>query len=157
MQRVIQQATLKELPKVAEAFAPPPYNKPLSLFEEYFEEQQKEAREIYLALLDGKVIGYATIVWESPYPPFSEARIPEVKDLNVLVEHRCRGCGTDLIKHLEKRALVRGYKVIGIGVGVTLDYGAAQSLYRSLGYVPDGRGIYPDEWGGATYFTKSLS
>lgn len=31
--------------------------------------------------------------------------------------------------------------MIGIGVGLYADYGAAQRLYPKLGYRPDGRGI----------------
>lgn len=32
-------------------------------------------------------------------------------------------------------------KIAGIGVGLFSDYGAAQRMYVSRGYVPDGRGI----------------
>lgn len=31
--------------------------------------------------------------------------------------------------------------MVGIGVGLYADYGAAQRLYTSLGYAPDGRGV----------------
>ena len=33
-------------------------------------------------------------------------------------------------------------RVIGIGVGLTPDYAAAQHLYPKLGYVPDGLGTH---------------
>ena len=36
----------------------------------------------------------------------------------------------------------RDYETIGLGVGMTEDYGNAQRLYIHLGYVPDGRGLH---------------
>ncbi|GGO01215.1 hypothetical protein GCM10010969_23270 [Saccharibacillus kuerlensis] len=32
--------------------------------------------------------------------------------------------------------------VVGIGVGLFADYGAAQVLYARRGYIPDGKGVY---------------
>ena len=46
--------------------------------------------------------------------------------------------------------------LIGIGVGVTLDYAIAQRLYPKLGYMSDGAGVQPDEWGGCLYSSKQL-
>ena len=34
--------------------------------------------------------------------------------------------------------------VVGIGVGLYRDYGAAQRMYIKRGYIPDGRGVYYD-------------
>ena len=39
---------------------------------------------------------------------------------------------------------IRGLNVIGLGVGLFMDYGAAQRLYFRLGYQPDGRGLIFD-------------
>lgn len=43
------------------------------------------------------------------------------------------------------------YNTVGIGVGLTKDYGTAQRLYIKRGYLPDGRGISQNEiqlkWG----------
>ena len=36
----------------------------------------------------------------------------------------------------------RGYTNIGLGVGMTADYGDAQRLYVRLGYIPDGQGLH---------------
>ena len=44
-----------------------------------------------------------------------------------------------------ERVAARYSSVVGIGVGVTADYGVAQRLYALRGYVPDGRGlVYAD-------------
>jgi len=41
----------------------------------------------------------------------------------------------------EKRISERS-KIIGIGVGLYPDYGAAQRMYVLRGYVPDGKGLF---------------
>ena len=139
------------------AFGSIPYNKRASLFQQYAVEQEQGLREVFTTILDGKVIAYGTLVWLSPYEPFLKQLIPEIKDLNVVVAYRRQGYATQLIRHFELMVQARGYSVIGIGVGVTPDYNAARSLYLSLGYVFDGAGIIPDEWGGAEYLTKKIT
>ena len=81
-----------------------------------------------------------TVVWESDYPPFRDAGIPEIVDFNVLIKHQRLGIGTALLDEAERRIAVRS-PVAGIGVGLTADYGAAQVLYVRRGYIPDGRGM----------------
>lgn len=51
------------------------------------------------------------------------------------------GLGSQLISWLENLAKEKGYKEIGIGVGLYADYGSAQRLYVRLGYTPDGHRI----------------
>jgi hypothetical protein len=57
---------------------------------------------------------------------------------------------------------------VGIGVGMTADYGSAQRMYAKRGYIPDGRGLTSDDrflrWGDMVcvddglilWFTKRL-
>lgn len=59
--------------------------------------------------------------------------------------------------------------IVGVGVGMTQDYGMAQRLYSRRGYIPDGRGLMthdqPVVYGErilvddalALYFTKRLN
>jgi hypothetical protein len=47
-----------------------------------------------------------------------------------------------MIGACEARARAAGHPVMGIGVGLYADYGAAQRLYVRLGYRPDGRGVW---------------
>ncbi|MBS3904957.1 MAG: hypothetical protein KGZ39_06495 [Simkania sp.] len=67
---MIQLLTKETLHKLFQAFSGSPYNKPLALFEQYFHEQQQGHREVYLSILQGSIIGYITLVWDSPYPAF---------------------------------------------------------------------------------------
>ena len=87
-------------------------------------------------------VGYVTLLWRSHYPPFAEAKIPEISDMVVAEGWRRRGIGEALIGACERRAAAAGYRTMGIGVGLYADYGAAQRLYARLGYRPDGRGVY---------------
>lgn len=142
---------------LAHVFAPSPYNKPWSIFELYLLEQEQGMREVFVKKVNDAIVGYGSVVWHSPYAPFVEQNIPEIKDVNVLVGYRRLGYGKALIQYAQELVCNAGYPVIGIGVGVTPDYAAARSLYLSLGYTLDDRGVCPDEWGGAEYLTKKLS
>ena len=73
--------------------------------------------------------------------PFKKAGIPEISDLNVLPKYRKQGFGTQLVSMLEGFTRSKGYERIGIGVGMTADYGAAQRLYFQLNYRPNRLGL----------------
>ena len=85
--------------------------------------------------------GYVTVVWESKYPPFLAAGIPEVVDFNVLLKFRRRGIGT-LLMDAAEASIARHCRTAGIGVGLTADYGPAHVLYCKRGYLPDGLGLF---------------
>jgi len=114
--------------------------KPITLFNEYLEEQTKKERLVWLAKYNDEYVGYITLVWNSRYNPFFDKNIPEIKDLNVVREYQKRGIGTALLLTAEKEAFKRS-PTVGLGVGLYEDYGNAQRLYFNLGYCPDGNGI----------------
>lgn len=118
------------------------WNKPKSIYEAYFQEQLDGIRTIILAKANNKFCGYVTIKWQSDYDSFAQQNIPEISDLNVLPNYRNHGIGTALINACEVMAKERGYADIGLGVGMTVDYGDAQRLYIHLGYVPDSQGLH---------------
>lgn len=125
---------------VAAAFAAQGWHKPQAQYVRYLEESDQGRRVVLLAERGGEFAGYVTIVWESDYPPFKAAGIPEIVDFNVLIKYQRRGVGTILLDEAERRIAERSV-VAGIGVGLTADYGAAQVLYVKRGYIPDGRGL----------------
>ena len=131
-------------------------NKNREQYERYFEENQKGERITLIAAVSEKVVGYANILWTSGYEPFRQNGIPEINDLNVIEEFQDRGIGRALIQEAERLAAEAGKSIIGIGVGLTPDYSAAQHLYPKLGYVPDERGVRMTRYGGVTYLTKRL-
>ena len=133
-----------DVPLIAAAFAHLGWNKPAAQYERYLAEQQTGIRDTLTAWQNARFAGYLTIVWQSDYPPFRDARIPEIRDFNVLPQFRRQGIGTALMDAAESRISERS-PIIGIGVGMTQDYGAAQRMYVQRGYVPDGRGLMYQE------------
>lgn len=129
-----------DVASVAAAFAAQGWYKPQEQYMRYLEESDQGQRVVLLAERGGEFAGYVTVVWESDYPPFLAAGIPEIVDFNVLIKFQRQGVGTALLDEAERRIAERS-EVGGIGVGVTADYGAAQVLYVRRGYIPDGRGM----------------
>lgn len=157
----------EDIQSITSAFAELGWNKPASQYEEYLADQEAERRDVLVATINGNFAGYLTIVWKSSYAPFQKSKIPEIVDFNVLPKFRRLGIGTQLMDEAEQRIMKRS-PWVGIGVGLTSDYGAAQILYVKRGYIPNGRGI---SWSGSTcsyddqvtiddslvlYFTKGL-
>ena len=131
----------KDIPEIAKAFQGLGWNKPTSQYERYLMEQEMEARDVYVAFVKGKFVGYLTICWTSSYEPFRKEKIPEIVDFNVLPQFRRLRIGTQLMDKAESE-IAKVSPIAGIGVGMTPDYGAAQRLYVLRGYVPDGRGLW---------------
>jgi GNAT superfamily N-acetyltransferase len=139
-----------DLQTIAAAFAATGGNSPAGQCERYLDEQRRGERDVLVAFLEDAFAGYLTVVWRSGYIPFREAGIPEIVDFNVVPGLRRRGIGPRLMEAAER--LIAGRSaVVGIGVGLDPDYGAAQRLYVKRGYVPDGRGLTaggrPVRWG----------
>lgn len=125
---------------IVSAFAESNWIKPRSTFEKYLQEQKNGERIIWLAFLDHDFAGYGTLKWKSLYQPFARAHIPEIMDLNILPSWRNRGIASHLLDTAEQEAQTKS-SIIGIGVGLYSDYGAAQRLYIKRGYIPYGRGL----------------
>ncbi len=140
--------------RLAAAFAD--MNKTRAQYERYWQENADDRRLTLVALLDGIVVGYTNVIWESDYETFRKQGIPEIHDMNTATSRRRNDIGTRMLKAAEQLVQRTGRSVIGIGVGVTPNYAIAQRLYPKQGYVPDGTGVHPDEWGGCMYFTKEL-
>ncbi len=145
MNLVIRPLEARDVAPIAAAFAALGWDKPASQYERYLQDQKAGRRVVPAAFVDDAFAGYLTVVWESGYPPFREANIPEIQDLNVLPPLRRKGVGTRLMDAAERRIAARGFPIVGIGVGMTPDYGAAQRLYVQRGYVPDGRGLMSED------------
>lgn len=128
--------------EIVSAFKNIGWDKPKSIYETYIKEANQNLRSIFIAKLNGQFCGYVTIKWKSDYQPFSLNDLPEISDLNVLPYFRKKGIGTTLIQKCENIVKERGFTKVGLGVGMTSDYGNAQRLYVQLGYVPDGNGLH---------------
>ena len=137
---VIRALGPQDPPVFEAAFAAIGWHKQASRYERYLTEQADGTRDILVAELEGVFAGYGTVLWQATYPPFRDASIPEIQDLNVLTHLRRRGVASKLLDEAESRIAVRG-DTAGIGFGMTENYGAAQRMYVLRGYVPDARGL----------------
>lgn len=154
MSYTIRKMTRGDIDAIAETFRS--WNKTREQYERYFEENRRGERVTLVAVSGDEVVGYTNVLWESGYEPFRSGGVPEINDLNVVGEHQNRGVGRSLIREAERVIAATGKEVAGIGVGQTPDYAAARHLYPQLGYVPDGRGVRPTEYGDTAYLTKGL-
>lgn len=125
---------------ISAAFCGLGWDKPRSQYENYFSEQREGARTVLVAFAGTDFAGYVTINWRPGYQPFRADGVPEIQDFNVLPCFRRQGIGSRLMEEAEQKVSERS-SVVGIGVGVSPDYGAAQRLYVLRGYVPDGKGL----------------
>jgi len=125
---------------ISDAFAQQGWNKPTEQYQRYLRFQKEGSRDVIIAKLNNTFAGYLTIQWTSNYPPFKEKNIPEVVDFNVLKKYQRKGIGNALMQEAEDR-IKKVSAVVGIGFGVTKDYGAAQILYIKRNYIPDGNGL----------------
>lgn len=112
--------------------------------EGYFEQCMGEGVAIFIASVEGSDVGFGLLNWNPRYSLYKKLKIAEIQDLNVLPDARRKGVATAIIKWCEGLARARGHEMIGIGVGLTRDYGPAQILYTKMGYVPDGFGVTHD-------------
>ncbi len=133
----------EDIPTIAAAFHALGWDKPALQYEAYFEEQERGERPVLVAFWEEEFVGYLTVMWQSHYLSFREAGIPEIVDFNVLPPFRGKGIGNSLMERAEEIVAERT-ACIGIGVGMTADYGAAQRIYVRRGYLPDGRGLTYD-------------
>lgn len=131
-----------DIDEITKAFEKIGWHKPKQIYEKYLEEQLKNERVIIVAKKEEVFCGYATLKWKSQYLYFNDNNLPEIMDLNVLPDYRNQGIGTELIRYCENVAQEHKVDTVGIGVGLTADYGNAQRLYIQLGFIPDGRGLH---------------
>jgi ribosomal protein S18 acetylase RimI-like enzyme len=99
-------------------------------------------------------VAFGVLNFNPKYNLYQKLDIPEIQDLNVIPDARQQGVATQMVTAFENIARDQGYEQMGISVGLTKDYGAAQRLYVKLGYMPDGYGVTYDREGvtaGASY------
>lgn len=124
-----------------QGFAAQGWDKPFSQFERYFEEQREGVKKVLVAVLQGEVAGYTTLLPQAPAGPFAGMGWPEVCDFNVLEKFQRRGIGSRILAVAEDLASQTS-GTICLGVGLHSGYGAAQRLYVKRGYMFDGSGLW---------------
>ena len=87
-----------------QGFAAQGWDKPFSQFERYFEEQREGVKKVLVAVLQGEVAGYTTLLPQAPAGPFAGMGWPEVCDFNVLEKFQRRGIGSRILAVAEDLA-----------------------------------------------------
>ena len=106
----------------------------------YFLEQECGEKEVLVAEVEGALAGYITILPNAKQGPFA-GMAPELSDFNVFEPFQNQGIGNLLLEEAEKRVRLISDKVT-LGVGLHSGYGPAQRLYIKRGYIPDGTGVW---------------
>ena len=143
---IIRKATEDDVGKLYQIARELKAKNEIHYFERCLVEQNAKKREIFIAEFSGEPAGYVQLIWSPIYPPFKKLDIPEIQDLNVVPDMRCKGIGSMLVDHCEEVVKNAGKEEVGIGFGLNSNFGAAHRLYIKKGYIPDGLGVsYDDE------------
>lgn len=141
----IREAALTDIPLLWEMIHHLGAAKDSGYFEYVLERQGKGDLTLWIAEEGGGApVGYGILNWQPKYPLYRKLDIPEVQDLNVLPAYRRQGYASEIIRHCEDLARVRGKTQMGLAVSVHGRFGPAQRLYFKLGYEPDGTGVTYD-------------
>jgi GNAT superfamily N-acetyltransferase len=141
---IVQQAQDEQVLRLEKLAAAMQGEKAIDYFPRCLQEQAAGNRVLFLATLDGQDAGYGMLNWQPQYSLYRRLGIPEIQDLNVIPDMRCKGVASAIIAQCEQTARDRGAEHIGISFGLHGGYGAAQRLYIRLGYMPDGNGVTYD-------------
>ena len=86
---------------LARAFAAQGWHKPEEQYRRYFAEQQAGLRQVLVALWQGELAGYLTLLPQAGAGPFAGKPWPEIADFNVLGKFQRRGIGSKLMDAAE--------------------------------------------------------
>lgn len=125
--------------ELSKGFEQQGWNKPVSQFERYLNEQNNQERQVFVAEFEDNVAGYVTLLPKTLAGPFQG--LPEVADFNVLIKYRENGIGSKLLDIVEDE-VKKVSDTVTLGVGMHYGYGPAQRMYVKRGYIPDGSGVW---------------
>ena len=113
----------------------------LEVYENYYKEQGDGKRKVFVAVCEGEVCGYCTLVLNPEEGPWVGKGYPEIVDLSVFRHRQNQGIGNKLLDVIEQEA-AKISDTVFLAVGLHSGYGAAQRIYPKRGYIPDGSGVW---------------
>jgi GNAT superfamily N-acetyltransferase len=112
--------------------------------------RQQTGRVTYLVAWEGeRPVGHVLIRWDGPHLESMHSALPacpELEDYYVDPGYQGRRIGLRLIETAEQEALARGYRHMGLAVGLTPDYDRARAIYLRRGYRGVGFAPYYEGW-----------
>jgi ribosomal protein S18 acetylase RimI-like enzyme len=112
-----------------------------------FQEQESGAGDYLVAWIGDEAVGHTLIRWNGSMVGFLNDRgvtDPWVEGLAVKRGLWSRGIGTAVMLAAERATRERGFRVIGLAVGVENE--RARALYERLGYRETGLGVFDVTW-----------
>jgi GNAT superfamily N-acetyltransferase len=110
--------------------------------------RQRRGAVAYLIAWEGQVpIGHMLIHWTGLQNEPITAQLDscaEIEDFVIRQDLRSRGIGRRMLAFAEDLARQRGFRQLGLGVG--LGNPRARALYDAVGYHDSGLGVYPVRW-----------
>lgn len=113
----------------------------LETYENYYREQTRGQRLVFIAEYQGAVAGICTLVLHPTDGPWGGQKYPEIQDLCVFFHVHQKGIGSRLLDAAEAEAAKRA-DMVYLAVGVHSGYGPAQRMYVKRGYNFDGSGVW---------------
>lgn len=114
---------------------------PMDYIKKCWKENETGERATLVAYFDQQFAGWLHLLSKSLYPHFEEEGIPEINNFDVVPSLRRIGIGNALMDAIEEVAFAK-FGIVGVGVGLSYNYGNAQRLYVKRGYIPDGKGVF---------------
>lgn len=130
-----------DIEKLFNGFAEQGWHKSYELFNEYYNQQEKNEKLVIVADICGDVCGYVTLLPYTKVGPFAYKDIPEIVDFNVLIKYQKIGIGNKIMDITENLAKEKS-DYVSLAAGLHSGYGSAQRMYVKRGYIPDGTGVW---------------
>lgn len=119
----------------------------LNFHEEKINLQEKGEVVWLIAWIGKEPVGQVLIRWQGATDEpvrQHEERYPYLQNLAVKINYQRKGIGTQIVFAAEKIVKNKGYKKVGMAVGVENEI--AQKLYNKLGYKSWDNGTYSMSW-----------
>jgi len=115
------------------AWRPDIYEMPAEIYTEHRFLEAIQARELYVAKLDGMVVGYVNLrIRCYDWPGVVKRRVMELDEICVEESLRNRGIGTQMV--LEVHALAKAFGCTDLQLGVYPQNNEAVAFYQKCGF-----------------------
>lgn len=138
---IIRSMVKCDIEKLIKGFLEQGWHKSYELFNEYYNQQERNEKTVIVVETDEDVAGYVTLLSNAEVGPYAKKNIPEIVDFNVLIKYQKRGIGNKIMDVAEKLAKKES-DYVSLAVGLHNGYGSAQRMYVKRGYIPDGSGVW---------------
>lgn len=137
----IRSMRIEDAKEIYETYLSYGWHPSIETYVNYYQEQERGQRMVFIAEYEGKVAGICTLVLNPAEGPWAGQGYPEIVDLSVFSHIHKKGIGNKLLDIVENEA-AKISDMVYLAVGIHSGYGAAQRIYVKRGYIPDGNGVW---------------